>query len=90
MQLSVNSGQLRWKASTTTDDYFSNGQTSQLFFATVQNKRDYAVHGYTAAELIGERTDGHKANMGLSSWMDGRVSKNTLELRRIICPVRNW
>ncbi len=49
-------------------DYFPNSVTSREFFATVQNKLHYAVHKNTAAELIVERADHKKDNMGLTTW----------------------
>ena len=42
--------------------------TTQEFFAKVQNKMHYAVHGHTAAELILERADAEKEHMGLTTW----------------------
>lgn len=47
-------------------DYDKNAQATRLFFQTVQNKTHYAVHRYTAAELITERADAGKQHMGLT------------------------
>lgn len=52
----------------TSIDYEPNTETSQQFFATVQNKMHWAAHGHTAAELISLRTDAQAPNMGLTSW----------------------
>ena len=47
-------------------DYDRNSATTKRFYATVQNKMHYAVHGHTAAELIVERADHTKEHMGLT------------------------
>jgi hypothetical protein len=52
----------------TSIDYDSNHPTAREFFATVQNKLHFAVHGQTAAEVIARRADPHKPNMGLTTW----------------------
>jgi len=52
----------------TSIDYDPNTETSQQFFATVQNKMHWAAHGHTAAELIVLRADAQAPNMGLTSW----------------------
>ena len=52
----------------TSIDYDPNTETSQQFFATVQNKMHWAAHGHTAAELIALRTNAQVLNMGLTSW----------------------
>jgi len=52
----------------TSIDYDSNHPTAREFFATVQNKLHYAIHGRTAAEVIVERADAGKPNMGLTTW----------------------
>lgn len=49
-------------------DYDKSAKTTQLFFKTVQNKMHWAVHRHTASELIVERADSNKENMGLTSW----------------------
>ncbi|HNO32028.1 MAG TPA: RhuM family protein, partial [Anaerolineales bacterium] len=48
---------------------------TQLFFQTIQNKLHFAVTGRTAAELIAERADASKPNMGLTTWQGGVVRK---------------
>ncbi len=59
----------------TSVDHDPQLQASQEFFATVQNKFHYAIHGHTAAELIAERAKADKPNMGLSNWKAGRIRK---------------
>ncbi len=54
-------------------DYDSRADMSKLFFAEVQNKLHWAVHGHTAAELIAERADANKNNMGLKTWKGAKV-----------------
>ena len=59
-------------------DYTLNSKTTRDFFATVQNKMHYAVHGSTAAELIMDRANHKKEHMGLTSWKnapDGKIVK---------------
>lgn len=53
---------------TTSLDYDSNNQTTKDFFAKVQNKLHFAIHGQTAPELIINRANAEKQNMGLTSW----------------------
>lgn len=60
-------------------DYDKNSATTRRFYATVQNKMHYAVHGYTAAELLVERADYTKEHMGLTTWADapeGKIKKS--------------
>ncbi len=59
----------------TSIDYDPRAEASQRFFATVQNKMHWAVHGQTAAELIAARADATKPNMGLTSWTGERLRK---------------
>ena len=56
-------------------DYDKNSATTKRFYATVQNKMHYAVHGHTAAELIVERADHTKEHMGLTTWADAPEGK---------------
>jgi hypothetical protein len=59
----------------TSVDYDSNDALTQAFFATVQNKVHYAVHGQTAAELVAARADSSLPNMGLTNWQGARIRK---------------
>ena len=49
-------------------DYSPDEEITKQFFATVQNKLHFAITGKTAAEIISERVDGNKENMGLTTW----------------------
>jgi hypothetical protein len=59
----------------TSSDYDGTAETSQKFFATVQNKIHWAAHGHTAAEIIAARADANKPNMGMTSWAGARPRK---------------
>ena len=62
----------------TSIDYDVTAQATKRFFATVQNKLHWAIHGHTAAEVIVERADSTKEHMGLSTWTDaphGKIQK---------------
>jgi len=62
----------------TSVDYNKDAPTTKAFFAKVQNKLHFAIHGNTAAELIMQRADSTKANMGLTTWEkapDGKIVK---------------
>lgn len=59
----------------TSVDYNKSSPTTQSFFATVQNKLHFAIHGQTAAELIKARADSSKPNMGLTHWAKGPEGK---------------
>jgi len=68
-------------------DYNRNAPTTREFFANVQNKLHFAIHGNTAAELIMARADSRKKHMGLSTWEkapDGKILKPTYRLRKTI------
>jgi hypothetical protein len=60
----------------TSIDYEPNVEMSQQFFATVQNKMHWAAHGRTAAEIVAERADASKPNMGLTSWAGSKPRKS--------------
>jgi hypothetical protein len=60
----------------TSVDYNKEAPTTKLFFAKVQNKLHFAIHGQTAAELIRSRADSSRPHMGLTSWAsapDGKI-----------------
>lgn len=69
-------------------DYRADAEITQTFFAAVQNKLHFAIHGHTAAEMIVKRADSGKENMGLTTWknsphgkllkLDVSVAKNYL------------
>lgn len=56
-------------------DYQENDQATQLFFATMQNKMHYAATGLTAAEIVQQRANAERPNMGLTNWKGARVLK---------------
>ncbi|MCL2460024.1 MAG: virulence RhuM family protein [Euryarchaeota archaeon] len=56
-------------------DYDKNAPLTREFFAKIQNKMHYAVHGHTAAEIIYERADADKEHMGLTNWANSPKSK---------------
>ena len=63
---------------TTAIDYDVTAKATQRFFASVQNKLHWAIHGNTAAELIVNRANHQKENMGLATWKDaprGKIQK---------------
>ncbi len=62
----------------TSIDYDSAAAITQEFFATVQNKVHYAIHGHTAAELIKRRADSKQPNMGLTNWSGARIRKSDI------------
>ncbi len=60
-------------------DYDVSSETTKLFYASVQNKFHFAIHGKTAAELIYQSVDAEKEFMGLKTWKnspDGRILKS--------------
>ena len=66
-------------------DYDKNSATTRRFYATVQNKMHYAVHGHTAAELIVERADHTREHMGLTTWADapeGKIKKSDVTVAK--------
>ena len=59
-------------------DYDATARVTQRFFATVQNKLHWAIHGQTAAEVVFSRADARKDRMGLTTWKDapnGKIQK---------------
>ena len=68
-------------------DYDRSAQATKRFFAAVQNKLHYSVHGQTAAELIYNRADAAKENIGLTSWdgsPGGKIHKSD------VCVAKNY
>lgn len=66
-------------------DYALDTQITRDFFATVQNKMHYAIHGNTAAEVIIARADHTKEHMGLTSWRnapDGKIVKADVSIAK--------
>ncbi|GAA3984271.1 virulence RhuM family protein [Mucilaginibacter dorajii] len=79
--------------SMTSLDYESSSEVAMTFFASIQNMFHYAIHGHTASELIKQRADGYKNNMGLYTWSGSEISRkdvivaknylDELELKRL-------
>ena len=66
-------------------DYNKDAVITKEFFAKVQNKLHYAVHGHTAAELITLRANAEKEHMGLTSWgksPDGKIIKTDVSIAK--------
>lgn len=66
-------------------DYDRTAKTTKEFFAKVQNKMHFAVHGHTAAEVIYKRADAEKPHMGLTSWKaapDGKIMKSDVTVAK--------
>lgn len=66
-------------------DYNRDAPTTQAFFAKVQNKLHFAIHGHTAAELIVRRADAAKPSMGLTSWEkapDGKILRTDVAVAK--------
>lgn len=69
----------------TSVDYNKDAPTTKAFFAKVQNKLHYAIHGHTAADLIHKRADSSKPHMGLTSWAsapEGKILKTDVALAK--------
>jgi len=63
-------------------DYDPHAETTQEFFKVVQNKLHYAVSGHTAAELIADRADASRPNMGLTSWKGSKVRRTDVTIAK--------
>lgn len=69
----------------TSVDYNKDALTTKSFFAKVQNKLHFGVHGHTAAELIYHRADSSKEKMGLTNWKnspDGKILKTDVSIAK--------
>ncbi len=66
----------------TSVDYDNNHELTQAFFASVQNKVHYAVHGQTAAELIARRATSEQPNMGLTNWSGARIRRHDVSVAK--------
>ena len=63
-------------------DYDPKNAEAQLFFQTAQNKLHFAVTGKTAPELIAERADDTRPNMGLMAWRNGAIRKTDVTVAK--------
>jgi hypothetical protein len=68
-------------------DYDPKAELTRGFYATVQNKLHWAIHGHTAAELMAERADASQPHMGLSTWRDAPRGKI---LKRNVIVAKNY
>ncbi len=69
----------------TSVDYDANDETTQDFFATVQNKLHWAIAGQTAAEIVVGRADSKKPHMGLTNWKyspEGKILKSDVSIAK--------
>ncbi|MDP3559110.1 MAG: virulence RhuM family protein [Legionellaceae bacterium] len=66
----------------TSIDYDGSAETSRDFFKIIQNKMHWAAHGHTAAEIIHQRADATKPNMGMTSWIGATIRKNESEVAK--------
>ena len=66
-------------------DYDKDAAATKRFYASVQNKMHFAIHGHTAAELIVKRADATKEHMGLTTWQDapdGKIKKSDVTVAK--------
>lgn len=69
----------------TSIDYDPKAEITQTFFATVQNKLHWAIHGHTAAEIVYRRANANKPQMGLTTWKNapsGRIRKTDVTVAK--------
>lgn len=66
----------------TSIDYRKDDDLTQEFFATVQNKMHYAVHGHTAAEIVAKRADSKKTMMGLTGFKGDYITANDITVAK--------
>ena len=66
----------------TSIDYDPSAEASVQFFKQVQNKMHWAAHRHTAAEIVYQRADAEKANMGLTSWEGKRIKRSDTEIAK--------
>ncbi|MGD9623325.1 MAG: virulence RhuM family protein [Arcobacter sp.] len=69
----------------TSVDYNKDDETTKKFFAKVQNKLHFAIHGFTAAELIYNRVDSQQEHMGLKTWdnaPDGKILRTDVTIAK--------
>jgi hypothetical protein len=63
-------------------DYDPKADMTKQFFATVQNKLHWAIHQHTAAEIIAERANAEKVNMGLTTWKGEKIRKYDINIAK--------
>lgn len=74
-------------------DYDRTAAATKRFYASVQNKMHFAVHGHTAAELIMARADHTREHMGLTTWQDapdGKIKKSDVSIAKNYLTEQGW
>ena len=74
-------------------DYDRTASATKRFYASVQNKMHFAVHGHTAAELIMARADHTREHMGLTTWQDapdGKIKKSDVSIAKNYLTEQGW
>lgn len=74
-------------------DYDPSAKATRRFFAAVQNKMHYSVHGQTAAEVVYQRADAEKDHMGLTSWEGsphGKIHRYDVSVAKNYLTEENW
>ena len=66
----------------TSIDYDPRAEVSKEFFRIVQNKMHWAAHGHTAPEIIYDRADASKPNMGMTNWVGSKIRKSEVEIAK--------
>ncbi|WP_412754403.1 virulence RhuM family protein [Legionella donaldsonii] len=66
----------------TSIDYDKSAEATKTFFRVIQNKMHWAAHGHTAAEIIHQRADADKLNMGMTNWTGSIIRKNEAEIAK--------
>lgn len=66
----------------TSIDYDPKAEESVLFFKQVQNKMHWAAHQHTAAEIVFQRADAEKENMGLTTWEGKQIKRSDTEIAK--------
>ncbi len=66
----------------TSIDYYPSSEFAKKFFAAIQNIFHYAIHQHTASELIKQRADATKDNMGLTTWKGMEISKEDVQVAK--------
>lgn len=66
----------------TSIDYDPRADVSRDFFKIIQNKIHWAAHGHTAPEIIYDRVDASKPNMGMTNWIGSKIRKSEVEIAK--------
>ena len=74
----------------TSIDYKNDATLTKEFFATVQNKMHYAIHGQTAAEMISQRVEADKPFLGLTSFQGKYITTRDLSIAKNYRTLKIW